>query len=54
MKVTIARALALSLTTAADAADAAGQTDIDITAALAIADDAARATLQAAIDAAGG
>ena len=54
MKVAIARELARSLNDAADAADAAGKTDVDIIAALTVADDAARAILQAAIDAAGG
>lgn len=54
MKISTARALAAQLNAAADGAEAAGSDEVDITTALMVADDAARADLQAAIDAVGG
>lgn len=51
MKVATARSVAKAINDAADAAEVAGQTDIDLDNHLAAMDEAARAELQAAIDA---
>ena len=53
MNPTQARAIAQTLNDAADQAEAAGADQIDLLTGLRAADDAARAELQAAIDAAG-
>lgn len=51
MNIATARTLANTLNAAADRAEHDGRTEIDLTTALAVADDTARAELQAAIDA---
>lgn len=50
MSPATARALAQTLISAADIADAAGHSEIDLVAQLALADDVARDDLQSALD----